>query len=172
MAGPAAAVVRGFGDDPAEPDPGPTAPAGAEQAAEPPASGMTGTTPDPGGPRAKLNGLAAEPDGRRAEPQANGASGSAHDPDRPETKPDAPGAEPRANGVNGSAHDPDRAGTEPDAAGAEPGAPGGAPNGQPAAGDAAVGDQIGSYYDEADRAMSDYLAAMGWTGEQETHGTG
>jgi hypothetical protein len=27
------------------------------------------------------------------------------------------------------------------------------------------GERIGSYYDEADRPMSDYLASMGWTGQ-------
>jgi hypothetical protein len=170
-AGPATAVVPGFGDDPAEPDPGPGAPAGPVQAAEPPASGMTGTVPDPGEPRAKLNGLAAEPDGQRAErdargaePQAHGANGSAHDPDGPGTEPDAPGAEPRANGADGSAHDLDGPGMEPDALRA-------APNGQSAAGNTTVNDRIGSYYDEADRPISDYLTAMGWTEEQETRRT-
>ena len=52
--------------------------------------------------------------------------------------------------------------------------------GSPAAANATVSDRIGSYYDEADRAMSDYLAAMGWaeepeagrTGEPETRRTG
>jgi len=173
-AGPATAVVPGFGDDPAEPDPGPGAPAGPEQAAEPSASGMTGTAPDPrlGEQRAKLNGLAAEPDGHRAErdapgtePRANGANDSAHDPDGHSAGRDAPGAEPRANGAEGSAHEADGPGTEPDA-------PRTAPNGQRAAGNATVSDRIGSYYDEADRVMSDYLAAMGWTEEQETRRTG
>jgi len=78
---------------------------------------------------------------------------------------DAPRAEPQANGATGPAHDPDRAGPEPDA-------PRAAPNGKSATAGATASDRIGSYYDEADRAMSDYLAAMGWTEEPETRRTG
>ena len=44
------------------------------------------------------------------------------------------------------------------------------PGEQPATADAvAESDPIGSYYDEADRAMSDYLAALGWSEEPEAH---
>lgn len=132
MAGHETAVVPGFGDGWAEPDPGANVPAEAKQAAEPRASGATGSALDPDGPP-------AERPAPRAEPQANGAADPARDPGGPQI---------------------------------EPGAPRAAPNGQPAAANATVGDRIGSYYDEADRAMSDYLAAMGWTGEPEPHRTG
>ena len=47
------------------------------------------------------------------------------------------------------------------------------PNGQQAAAGAATsGERIASYYDEADQAMSDYLAALGWTRETGTHDPG
>jgi hypothetical protein len=127
MAGHETAVVPGFGDGWAEPDPGANVPAEAKHAADPQASGTTGPAPDPDGPAAER--------------------------DKPRTKAD-------------------ERGTEPGAPRAERHAPRAAPNGQPAAAHAAVSDRIGSYYDEADRAMSDYLAAMGWGEEPETRRTG
>jgi hypothetical protein len=153
MAGDETAVVPGFGDDPAESDPGTGAPAEPEQAAEPQASGTTVPAPDSHGPGAERDSPRARADGPRAKPHA------------PQTERDAPRAAPQANGATGPAHDPAGPGTEPDP-------PRAAPNGQPAAADAIVSNQIGSYYDEADRAMSDYLAAMGWTEEPETRRTG
>ena len=40
------------------------------------------------------------------------------------------------------------------------------PNGRPAVAEPdTTSDPIGSYYDEADRPMSDYLTALGWTRE-------
>jgi hypothetical protein len=148
MGGDETAVVPGFGDDPAESDPGAGAPAEPEQAAEPQASGTTGPAPD-------LHGPAAE----RRSPRVKA--------DRPGPQPerDTPRPGPRANGSSGPAHDLDGPGTKPDA-------PQAAPNGQPAAADAPVSNRIGSYYDEADRAMSDYLTAMGWAEEPETRRSG
>jgi hypothetical protein len=136
------AVVPGFGEYPAEPDLDGSAPAEPEHAARSQVSRATGPPPDPDGPRAERNGARAGPDGARA-------------------RPDGPRAE--RNGA--------RAG--PDGARAGPDTPGAAPNGQPAAaGAATASDPIGSYYDEADRAMSDYLAALGWTEEPGTRHTG
>jgi len=168
MAGSETAVVPGFGDDPVEPDPGLSTLAGPEEAAEPQASGTNGPAPNPGGrgaerdgPRAKADEPGAEPrakaDGPRAEPRAKAVA--------PRGQRDVRQAEPQANGATGPAHDPDRPGTGPDP-------PQAAPNGKPAAAGPAVSDRIGSYYDEADRAMADYLAAMGWTEEPETPHTG
>jgi hypothetical protein len=56
-------------------------------------------------------------------------------------------------------------------AGPEPGphGPGAQPHGQQAAGRAgATSEQIASYYDQADRPMAGYLAALGWT-QQPPH---
>jgi hypothetical protein len=145
-AGRETAVVPGFGEDPAEPDLDASAPAEPEQAAEPQVSEVAGQAPDPDGPQAAPNGARAERDGLRL-------------------KRDAPRAEPQVSVATSSAADPDRRG-------AEPVTPRAAANGQPAAGAATASDRIGSYYDEADRAMSAYLAAMGWTGEPETRRTG
>ena len=128
--------------DDPEPDLGVSAPAEPEQAAPSQVSGMTGPASDPGGRVTELNGARPEPNGLRAQR-------------------DGPRAEPQANGATGPAPDPDR-----------PDSPRAASNGQPAAGAATAGDRIGSYYDEADRAMADYLAAMGWTEEPETRRTG
>jgi hypothetical protein len=141
-AGRETAVVPGFGDDPAEPDLVASAPPEPEQAAPSQVSGMTGPAPGPGGRGTELNGARPEPNGLRAHR-------------------DGPRAEPQANGATGPAPDP-----------ARPDAPRAASNGQPAAGAATASDRIGSYYDEADRAMADYLAAMGWTEEPETRRTG
>ena len=157
MAGDETAVVPGFGDDPVEPDPGLSTLAEPEQAAEPQASGTNGPAPDPGGRGAERDGPRAKPDGPGAEPRAKA--------DAPRGQRDVRQAEPQANGATGPAHDPDRPATRPDA-------PQAAPNGKPAAAGPAVSDRIGSYYDEADRAMADYLAAMGWTEEPETPHTG
>jgi hypothetical protein len=153
MAGGKTAVVPGFGDDPAESDPGAGAPAEPDQAAEPQVSGTTGPAPDSHSPGAERDSPRAKAERPRAKPDA------------PQAERDAPRAEPRANGATGPAHDPDGPGTGPDA-------PQAAPNGQPAAAAATVSNQIGSYYDEADRAMSDYLAALGWTEEPGTRHTG
>ena len=149
MAGRDTAVVPGFGDYPAEPDRDVGTPAGPDRGAGTPAwpeqaapslvSRVTGPAPDPGGPGIELNGSRPGPNGRR--------------PSRAGQR-----AEPRANGAAGQAPDPDRPA-------AEAGAPRAAPNGQPAADPPTASDRIGSYYDEADRAMADYLAAMGWTEE-------
>ena len=157
MAGHETAVVPGFGADPVEPDPGLSALAEPEQAAGPQASGTNGPAPDPGGPGVERVGPRARADGPAAGPRAKA--------DGPRAEADAPRAEPQANGATGPAHDPDRAGPEPDA-------PRAAPNGKSATAGATASDRIGSYYDEADRAMSDYLAAMGWTEEPETRRTG
>ena len=47
------------------------------------------------------------------------------------------------------------------------------PNGQHAAAGAVTSyEQIARYYDEADRRMSDYLAALGWTGHPGMHDPG
>jgi hypothetical protein len=152
LAGHETAVVPGFGDGWAEPDPGANVPAEAKQAEEPQASGATGPAPDSDGPAAERDKPQTKADERGTEPDA------------PRAERHAPRAEPQANGAAGPARDPDGPQTEPDA-------PQAAPNGQVAAANAAVSDRIGSYYDEADRAMSDYLAAMGWTEEPETRRT-
>src|SRR6516225_9976743 len=164
MAGHETAVVPGFGADPVEPDPGLSALAEPEQAAGPQASGTNGPAPDPGGPGVERVGPRARADGSAAGPRAK-ADGPRAEADAPRAVRDAPRAEPQANGATGPAHDPDRAGPEPDA-------PRAAPNGKSATAGATASDRIGSYYDEADRAMSDYLAAMGWTEEPETRRTG
>ena len=164
MAGHETAVVPGFGADPVEPDPGLSALAEPEQAAGPQASGTNGPAPDPGGPGVERVGPRARADGPAAGPRAKADRPRAK-ADAPQAVRDAPRAEPQANGTTGPAHDPDRPGPEPDG-------PQAAPNGQPATAGATASDRIGSYYDEADRAMSDYLAAMGWTEEPETRRTG
>ena len=164
MAGHETAVVPGFGADPVEPDPGLSALAEPEQAAGPQASGTNGPAPDPGGPGVERVGPRARADGPAAGPRAK-ADGPRAEADAPRAVRDAPRAEPQANGATGPAHDPDRAGPEPHA-------PRAAPNGKSATAGATASDRIGSYYDEADRAMSDYLAAMGWTEEPETRRTG
>jgi hypothetical protein len=125
--------------------------------------------------------LAAEPPGTAAELPDDGTAGRetavvpgfGDDPAEPDLNGARPGPngrraqrdgrrpKPQANGVTAHAPDPDR-----------PDAPRAAPNGQSATGAATASDRIGSYYDEADRAMADYLAAMGWTGEPETRRTG
>ena len=165
------AVVPGFGDDRVEPDPGLSSLAEPEQAAEPQASGTNGPAPDPRGPGAERDGPRAQADGPGAEPRAkaDGLQAEADAPpgerDAPQAERAAPRAEPQANGATGPAHDLDGPGPEPDA-------PQAAPNGKSATAGATASDRIGSYYDEADRAMSDYLAAMGWTEEPETRRTG
>lgn len=54
-----------------------------------------------------------------------------------------------------------------------PDGPGSEPDGQHAAAGAVTSnEQIASYYDEADRRMSDYLAALGWTGQPGMHDPG
>ena len=164
MAGHETAVVPGFGADPVEPDPGLSALAEPEQAAGPQASGTNGPAPDPGGPGVERVGPRTRADGPAAGPRAKADRPRAK-ADAPQAVRDAPRAEPQANGTTGPAHDPDRPGPEPDG-------PQAAPNGQPATAGATASDRIGSYYDEADRAMSDYLAAMGWTEEPETRRTG
>jgi len=153
MTGREMAVVPGFGDDPAESGSGASTPAAREQAAEPQATGATGPSLDPDGPAAKRARQRAKPDGPVVEPAAPRAGRA------------APRADPQANGAAGPAHDPDRPRADPDP-------PQASPNGRPATAGATVSDRIGSYYDEADRAMSDYLAAMGWTDEPETRPTG
>ena len=145
MAGRGTAVVPGFGDGPAEPDLGARPPAEPGPAAPSRFSGVTGPAPGPAGPRAKLNGARPELNGRR--PHRDGQQ-----------------AGPRANGATGRVPDQDR----PEA---ETGAAPAASNGQSAGGAATASDRIGSYYDEADRAMADYLAAMGWTEEPQTRRT-
>ena len=160
MAGHETAVVPGFGADPVEPDPGLSALAEPEQAAGPQASGTNGPAPDPGGPGVERVGPRARADGPAAGPRAK-ADGPRAKADGPRAEADAPRAEPQANGATGPAHDPDRAGPEPDA-------PRAAPNGKSATAGATASDRIGSYYDEADRAMSDYLAEMGWADEPGT----
>jgi hypothetical protein len=106
------------------------------------------------------------------EPQASRMAGPAPDPHGPRAALNGARAEPaglrvkpQVSVATGPAPDPDRPGTEPDA-------PRAASNGRPAAGAATASDRIGSYYDEADRAMSDYLAAMGWAEGPQTHRTG
>jgi hypothetical protein len=183
------AVGPGFGDDPSA-DLNGSAPAEPEQAAAPRASGTASAVPDSDGLRAQqhrwaqrdrraqlnrraqrdrpqANANGTEPDAPRAEPDAPRAEPDAprSEPDAPQAERDAPQAEPEPGEATGAAHDPDGPETEPDAQRA-------APNGQAAAGDATVSDRIGSYYDEADRTMSDYLAAMGWAEEPETRRTG
>ena len=60
------------------------------------------------------------------------------------------------------------AGPQPDSNG-----PGSGPDERHAAADGVTGiGQIISYYDEADRPMADYLAAMGWTEGPGTHDPG
>jgi hypothetical protein len=142
MAGRDTAVVPGFGEDPAEPDLAAGAPAEPERAAPPQVSVATGPAPDPDGQGTELNG---------ARPGLNGAG---PEPEGLRAQRDGQRAEPQASGAAGEAAGPDR-----------PEAPRAAPNGRPAAGAATAGDPIGSYYDEADQAMSDYLAALGWTEE-------
>jgi hypothetical protein len=169
MAGRETAVVPGFGDDRVGPDPGLSALAKPERAAEPQASRTNGPAPDPGGPGAERYGQRTKADGPGAEPRAkaDGLQAEADAPpgerDAPRAEQAAPRADPQANGATGPAHDLDGPATEPDA-------PQAAPNGQSAG--ATASDRIGSYYDEADRAMSDYLAARGWTEEPETRRTG
>jgi hypothetical protein len=66
------------------------------------------------------------------------------------------GPEPGANGQSPS----------PNGQSPSPNGQGPSSNGQPAPADAVTGsDPIGSYYDEADRPMSDYLATLGWAEE-------
>ncbi len=103
----------------------------------------------------------------------------AHAPTEPEPgrNPQAelePAPEPRASTKPVPVPEP-RPGPEPAqepqtsaVTGLEPGSNGQGPpaNGRAAAAEpVTASDPIGSYYDEADRPMSDYLAARGWTGE-------
>jgi hypothetical protein len=144
------AVVPGFGDDPAASDLDAGAPAKPEHAAR---SQVSGATPNPDGPRAERNEARPATDRARA-----GPDGPQPERDGARAGPDGPQAE--RNGTRA-----------PDGARAGPDTPGVAPNGQPAAA-ATASDPIGSYYDKADRAMSDYLAALGWTEEPGTRHTG
>jgi hypothetical protein len=140
------AVVPGFGDDPAASDLDAGAPAEPEHAARSQVSRTTGPAPGPDGPRAERNGPRPATDPARA--ATDGA------------RPGPAGPQAERNGA-------------PDGARAGPDTPGAAPNGRPAAaGAATAGDPIGSYYDEADRSMSDYLAALGWTEEPGPRHTG
>jgi hypothetical protein len=75
-----------------------------------------------------------------------------------------PAAESQVSAVTGPKPSANGHGPEPNANGHGP-----PPGGQRAAADTvATGDPIGSYYDEADRPMSDYLAALGWTEDRRT----
>jgi hypothetical protein len=84
------------------------------------------------------------------------------------------GGQPAAAGQPELARQPPQAaprttvteGTQPGPARHEPAA---APDEQPDIA-ARSSERIGSYYDEADRAMSDYLTQMGWPDEPATHG--
>ena len=80
----------------------------------------------------------------------------------------APAGHPAHAGRDGRAEQAARRAEGSEMAEPEPSrnGPGAAPDQQPDP--AARSQRIGSYYDEADRAMSDYLSAMGWTGEAAT----
>jgi hypothetical protein len=139
------AVVPGFGHDLGGPDPDAGASAEPEQATPSQVSTVTGTAPDPDERATEPNG--ARPQPNEARPPPNGLR----------VRRDGLRVEPQANGAAGQA--PDQDGQD---------VPRAASNGQPAAaGAGTASDPIGSYYDEADRAMADYLAAMGWTEEPE-----
>jgi len=136
------AVLPGFSADTARPDPGADAPAEPEQAPQSAADAPAAPQPAADAP--------AEPE-QVSQPAAD--------------VPAEPGqtVEPQVSAVTGP---------EPGANGQSPPSNGQglSPNGQPASADAvAESDPIGSFYDEADRAMSDYLAALGWTGEPTAH---
>lgn len=68
-------------------------------------------------------------------------------------------AQSQLSEVSGPEPGPDGSGAEPDGQ-------------QAAAGAVTMSDRIGRYYEEADRPMANYLAALGWTGEPETHDPG
>jgi hypothetical protein len=135
-------------------------------------------------PAGEWLGTAAEPAGDgTAERETAVVPGFGDDPAESGLEAGAPAepeqaAQPRASGLTGPPASVNGAGAEP--AGPVVTGPSASPNGagakpagqQAAAGDAAASDPIGSYYDEADRAMSDYLAARGWTDEPGTHRTG
>jgi hypothetical protein len=87
-----------------------------------------------------------------------GFSDNTAEPDRDPHPPPAP--EQAAPSQVGGAVKPQRGPHEPAAE----------PDGQQAAAGAATsGERIASYYDDADQPMSDYLAALGWIREAETH---
>jgi hypothetical protein len=79
---------------------------------------------------------------------------AAHVPAEPEQPAESP-----INGVVGPEPGPNGPGAEPEEQ-------------QAAAGAVTSSERIASYYDEADRPMSDYLAARGWTEEPGTHDRG
>ena len=115
------------------------------------------------GETAVLPGFSA--DTARPDPGADAPAEPEQAPQPAADVPAEPGqtVEPQVSAVTGP---------EPGANGQSPPSNGQglSPNGQPASADAvAESDPIGSFYDEADRAMSDYLAALGWTGEPTAH---
>jgi hypothetical protein len=95
---------------------------------------------------------------RRERALVPGFSDNTAEPDRDPHPPPAP--EQAAPSQVGGAVNPQRGPHEPAAE----------PDGQQAAAGAATsGERIASYYDDADQPMSDYLAALGWIREAETH---
>ncbi len=140
------AVVPGLSADGARPDLGARAPA----------------EPAPGqDPRAELEPAPEPRPGPEPAPEPQAGPEPAPEP-RASVKPapePRPGPEPAAEPQAGAVTDP------------EPGSngPGPSPNGRAATAEpVTTSDPIGSYYAEADRPMSDYLAALGWTEEPAT----
>ncbi len=92
----------------------------------------------------------------------------AHAPAEPDGQR-APAAEPDGQRAPAAEPDGQRApAAEPDGQRASPAEP----DGQAAAGAITSSQRIGSYYDEADQPIADYLAAHGWTEEPGTHDRG
>jgi hypothetical protein len=150
------AVLPGFSADTAQPGPGADMPAGPEQAPLPVAD-------VPAGPKQAPLPVADVPAGPKQAPLPV-ADVPAGPKQAPQPVAEVPAAlertvEPQVSVVTGP---------EPGANGQSPSPNGQGPssNGQPTPADAVTGsDPIGSYYDEADRPMSDYLATLGWAEE-------
>jgi hypothetical protein len=147
-----AAVVPGFSRDGARPDPGAHTPLEPEQAAR--AEHPAQTAP------ARHPQHAAQPK-QVAQVQHVAQTAPARQPGRAAGAGQPPGAAPpqQVRDGRGAAH------PQPSLNG-----PGAAPGEQPDTGGVIPdGERIGSYYDEADQPMSDYLAELGWTAEPGTH---
>jgi hypothetical protein len=139
------AVVPGLSADGVRPNLGVQAPAGPGPAPEPRVSAQPAPEPR----------ISAQPASR---PQAGREPAAEPEIDTQRA------AEPRAGAVTGL--EPGANGQRPSPNGQRP-----SPHGRPADAEAeavTTSDPIGSYYDEADKPMSDYLAALGWTEEPAT----
>jgi hypothetical protein len=115
----------------------------------------------PVGERGTVTELAGERTAPRERALVPGFSDNTAEPDRDPHAPQEPeqAAESQVSEAVNPQHGPDEPAAEPDR--------------QHATADAATnGEQIASYYDEADQPMSDYLAALGWTRERGMHDPG